>query len=76
MDELRPAPNALCRWLEALGPVRDFGDLLAMYRRDVGPVDAEALREWLRRDAGVVVSPVGGRLVLPDDWPTSRPALH
>ena len=47
-----------------------------MYRRDVGPVDAEALREWLRRDAGVVVSPVGGRLVLPDDWPSSRPALH
>lgn len=77
MDDTPHQPGTpLARWLDALGPVDGFDGLLARYHAEVGPVEPDALRLWLWRDAGVAVVSGTGRLVLPDEWPAAKPATH
>ena len=75
VDRGEPA-TPLARWLDAIGPVDWFDELLARYRREVGPASPEAFRVWLWRDAGVAVEPKSGRLCLPDEWPTAPTRPH
>lgn len=70
------AATPLARWLDAIGPVDGFHELLDRYRREVGPSDAEAFRVWLWRDARVAVAPASGRLCLPEEWPPAPARPH
>ena len=61
-------------WLEDLGEVESFTDLLELYQAAFGPAHPHELRRRLWNEDGVAVNPRTLALVLPDDWPS--PTRH